>query len=257
MLVSSTPYLLFNPLYKSSVGGGGGYTTAGVHFDNATSTHKGSTMVGLTNSKVGTVSFWFQTAGGDGVLQIIWLLNFGSGGTFQIVRNASNSIDVSGTNSASTSILFQRSTSTFVAANGWKHVLASWNLVTPIFQMYITDVNDSPTSTALTNDTLDYVGSGGRDNFFTDASGVANFNIADFWFDPTTFNDLSVTAFRRKFISAGLAPVDLGVTGQLPTGSQPIAFFKGPTTSFLTNLGSGGNFTTFAGALTAAATNPP
>lgn len=248
------------PYYAAAGGGGGGYTAQGVYFDTSTSTHRGSSLTGIANSKVGTFSFWFKAVGGDGTTQTIFLNGFGTGGIFQIARdgNVSNTISFLAQDITGTNILFARSTLSFGVADGWKHVLASWNLATATIQLYVEDAADTPTSIIDTNATIDYVGAGSRDVFFGDAGGGnSNFDISDFWCDPTTFNDLTNVTFRRKFISAGLAPVDLGTTGQLPTGSTPILFCKGPTTNFLANLGTGGNFTTFSGALQAAGSNPP
>ncbi len=157
-------------------------------------------------------------------------------------------------NAAGTNILTATGTTTVVAGGAWKHVLASWNLATSVFQLYIEDVNDTPTITVITNDTIDWANVTANWFIFNDPRSSY---IADLWFDPTTFNDLSVTAFRRKFITAGLAPVFLGASGQLPTGTSPMMFLTGPFGSWNTNKGTGGNFTTSAGALQAAASNPP
>lgn len=238
--------------------GGGGYTAQGVYFDDTTGTFRTGNFTGITGSKVGTVSFWFKMVGNDGVGVNVFGVGFGSGGAFTIDRRSpGNVMEVVAQDATATNILIARSTSTFVSANGWKHVIASWNLATTTFQLFVEDVDDTPAIVTNTNAMIDYTGGSGSSVFFTGLSSIANFDIADFWFDPTTFNDLTNTAFRRKFISAGLAPVDLGTTCQLPTGSQPIGCFKGPTTNFLTNAGSGGNFTTFSGALQAAGSNPP
>ena len=75
-------------------------------------------------------------------------------------------------------------------------------------------------------------------------------SIADFYFNPTTYIDLSVTANRRKFISASLHPVDRGATGSIPTGTAPIMYQSGAVASWQTNKGTGGGFT-LTGALTA------
>lgn len=70
--------------------------------------------------------------------------------------------------------------------------------------------------------------------------------------------DISVEANRRKFISAGGAPVDLGSDGTTPTGTRPIIYLtarNGVADTFLTNRGFGGNFTTATG-ISTTATNP-
>ena len=87
-----------------------------------------------------------------------------------------------------------------------------------------------------------------------DGSTLFDGDLADLYF-TNEYLDISVEANRREFIDASGKPVDLGVTGTNPTGSQPLLFFSGDTSSWHTNKGSGGGMTE-VGALTDAATSP-
>lgn len=63
--------------------------------------------------------------------------------------------------------------------------------------------------------------------------------IADLWVSSgNTFANITIGDFY-----SGGAPVNLGATGTGPDGSQPAIFLNGANTSFITNAGSGGNFT--------------
>ena len=238
--------------------GAPGYTAQGVYFDATTSTKRGGQFTGIADSKVGTISFWFKAVGGDGTNMELFAQDFGTHGGVSFFRLSSGLFRIQLQNSAGTNIfLGTNNTNTFNVADGWKHFLASWDLSTTTMQIYVEDVSDLGTPSANTNDTINYSSVDGQWWMFVNSGSPGNADITDLYFDPTTHLDLSVTANRRKFISAGLAPVDLGATCQLPTGSQPIACFKGPFGSFNTNVGTGGNFTTNAGALQAAGSNPP
>ena len=92
--------------------------------------------------------------------------------------------------------------------------LGIWPLNT--IQIYVEDASDASIS-FNTNDTIAYA-TGVTDWQLSNVGQPANNDIADFYFDPTTFTDLTVTANRRKFISAGLAPVNLGTNCATPSG---------------------------------------
>jgi hypothetical protein len=89
-----------------------------------------------------------------------------------------------------------------------------------------------------------------------------NADIADFYLDQTVAYDPSVTANRRKFITAGLRPADLGANGETPSGTSPILFLSannkyGVATvpNWGVNKGTGGTFA-LAGSLSAESSNP-
>ena len=74
-----------------------------------------------------------------------------------------------------------------------------------------------------------------------------NGDIAEVYY-AQEYVDLSVQANREKFISGtgtGAKPVDLGNDGSIPTGTQPLIYFRGAkdTWNAGTNAGSGGDFT--------------
>lgn len=90
-------------------------------------------------------------------------------------------------------------------------------------------------------------------------------DMAEFWFAPgvsllNSIGDLP-TGNLRKFRTADGKPVGLGADGSTPTGTAPAIYLRvAPTTGvandFLTNRGTGGDFTYASGALTLSSTNP-
>jgi hypothetical protein len=88
------------------------------------------------------------------------------------------------------------------------------------------------------------------------ASGANAFNgaLAEVFFAPGQFLDLSVQANREKFILGG-RPVSLGADGSTPLGVVPLLYLKNPAASCGVNSGSGGDFT-IMGAPAVASTAP-
>lgn len=253
-MLPSNPVLLTRPPIVAAAPAA--YTANGVNFDGTNdSLARGAGLTGAADSKVGIISFWFKLLGGDGAFQMFLE------GTFSrkpsILRLTSNKIAVWLENAAGTQILDMTSTTTYVNGMGWAHFLAAWDLATSTAQMYVNDVNVREVSPPiLTNDTIDYTQGNWNISKREGSTLRVNGDIADFYFNIAQTLDISNSANRRKFISAGGAPVSLGADGSLPTGSAPAIYLGNPFGTFETNLGSGGNFTV-TGALTAAATNPP
>lgn len=208
---------------------------------------------GATSGKTGIMSGWFNLKGGDGSLQIAWGQDAGYG---QFERTTGNKwrlflYDVAG----SAISLNITSNNTYTTASGWHHVLIAWNVASGIAQMYINDASDVTGSPTALNNTLEY----SRLDLSWGANKVGgsklNADVADFYFNTDTTLDISVTANRRKFITAGLKPVYLGTTGQLPTGATPQIYLTNPFSSWQTNAAGNGNYTV-TGALTAGDSSP-
>jgi hypothetical protein len=235
------------------------YIAEAVRFDGANDWLESDAPVLGVNSKVGIISFWFKHMGGDGDIQMYQENAQGGGDGFgmNVRRQTDNTIRIKGGGEGPTVIILATTTATFIADGTWRHFLLAWNTATSTIQLYITDTSTSLTVTTMVadgiikNDSAEH-GIGGR----VGGSFWLNAEIADYYYTTQESLDLSVTANRRKFISAALAPVDLGNNGSTPTGTSPDVFFHGPVSTWHTNDGTGGGFTVF-GTLTAASNNPP
>jgi hypothetical protein len=233
-------------------GGKSRYVARPVNFDGTNDyILRGSDMTGSADGKTGTFSYWLKLNGGDNSLQIV----FRSGAGFvDTRREAANTITVGGTNSVGTQILLLTSTGTYTVSTGWVHILSSWNLATAFGKLYINDVDVTAGGATLVNDTIDYTQTDWACGARTSGDFKLNADLADLWFSFSMI-DITVEANRRRFISAARKPIDLGQRGELPNGSQPIVFFKGPASAFNANIGTGGNMTV-TGALTDSTTSP-
>lgn len=150
----------------------------------------------------------------------------------------------------------------FNIAAGWQHVLISADLnhapSSRLAKIYVNDVDVTPSPTTNTGSAFNPIATGsyvaeiGGDEVF--GADYFSGDLAELFLD-IGYMDLSVTANRRKFISATKRPVFLGSTGGLPNNGTPIIYLKGSGTGFNINSGSLGNFTT-TGTLTTPATTP-
>lgn len=232
------------------------YVAHGVNFDGTNDyLTRGAGLTGAADSKKGIVSVWWKVGGGDGNFRQIFEGPSGDG--LQVSQFFNNKFYIQGQNAASSNILTLMSDNTYVASGAtWHHALASWDLATGTAQLYIDDVESADFSTTATNDTLDYTKTQWSVGARSDSSLKFNGDLADLYINFGESLDLSNSTNRRKFISAGLAPVDLGVDGSTPTGTAPIIYQHGSTASWHTNDGTGGGFT-LNGTLTDAGSNPP
>lgn len=229
------------------------YVANGVHFDGSNDWLDNTALTGIADGKVGTLSFWVNpTSLSDVSSQRIM---FSQGGRWQVnIVADDDTILVSGDESGGSAILELTSGAALETGN-WYHILSSWDLANGLGYMYVNDVSSLAASPTLTDDTIDYTRTEYAIGAHTNGSLPLDGDLAELWWDPTSYIDISVEANRRLFITSGLKPALLGATGAVPTGSQPILYLANATATWQNNLGSGGNFTE-NGALTDASTSP-
>jgi hypothetical protein len=261
--VGSGRAALNNPASASS-----GYTTTAVSFDGTNDYMTGTSNTDLTGSvdgKKGIVSFWFNMKGNDGAYQILFEPSSQQGLGIQRTNGSKWEVTAytSGLGFASdqvTSSSYNTSTNT-----GWHHLLASWNTTSGVatHALYVDDASNRGAQTLNTDAIADYatantIGIGAR----VGPSLLCFLDIADFYINYDEYLDITDSANRRKFITAGLKPVDLGLTGSAPTGTAPIGLFRASpahgevVTDWHKNKGTGGDIFTLTGTLSAAASNP-
>lgn len=128
----------------------------------------------------------------------------------------------------------------------WIHLLFAWDIAANVGSFYSDDVLIDSAINRTADEAIDYTAAAnwsvGAPVLGQGLSGA----IAEFYFAPGQYLDMSVTSNRRKFISAALQPVDLGSTGSTPTGTAPIVYLRldgsQVATAFKTNRGTGGDF---------------
>lgn len=229
------------------------YAANGVNFDGSNDyLTRGADLTGNADGKKGIIYFRFLLNGGNGSRQRFFRSD---GPRFEIERRTGNTFRVLGKDTGG-SIKFRADTvATYTADSTWHSFLASWDMASAgSASIYVDDTLDYNELTFL-DANLDYTTT--DHGLGADAAGGSKINacLADFYFNMAEYLDFSVTANRRKFTDASDKPVDLGSDGSIPTGTAPIIFFSGVTSTWHTNKGSGGGFTE-NGALTDCGTDP-
>lgn len=232
------------------------YSAVAVAFDGSADwIDYGDVSASLADSKLVTLSFWMNLASWPGSSDRVFIgLSNGSNIRFALLLNvASGEFRFTGRGSPGTILT---SVISNIPVGSWFHFLCSIDMASGI-QVYVDDADYTANvaTTTFTDAALDFtptdfeIGSlnGGGAKFACDA--------ADLWIDFGAALDISVEANRRKFISATGKPVDLGATGNLPTGSQVEITHNAVVASWHTNVGSisGGTLT---GTLATASTSP-
>jgi hypothetical protein len=221
-----------------------GYYARAVTFGNDY-LNRGTTLTGAFNTKVLSMSFWIRPADLSQSCFVMGI-NTGSGqadnrfprlltnGTFQIQLESSGGV-----------ACLSATTATALSINTWYHILISVDLANSSNRaIYINGVLDSTTWSTYINAEADLTV---NDWFIaTDAAGGNRLSasLSDLWFNiGGAWLDITNSTNREKFILAG-KPVNLGGNGSLPTGSSPIVFLSGNSSTFATNKGTGEGFTT-------------
>lgn len=229
----------------------------GASFNGSSKLTTGGALTGQADGKTGLFSCWLKTSA-FATQTLITSQVVGGGGIYIRVFNSSqNWIAVSGYNSSGTEIL--AISSNYIDAN-WVHVLASWDLASGIRQLYINDVSDIATDSS-SNDTIDYDNASPNWAVGGNTGAGSNFDggLADLYFAPNQYLDISALQNRRKFISSSKKPAHLGTTGASPTGTAPLVYLHldngEAAANFATNRGTGGNFS-ITGSLSTASDSP-
>lgn len=197
----------------------------------------------ITASKLGILSVWVRPEDPQGATTPFMILM--TGGATNYVELTLNPLRIRCRNAAGTNIDVDLVASLELPlGNNLLHILAAWDVGTNVGSLYVNDVLYDNAINRVADENLGYASINtvniGSDVATNDFKGC----IGEVYFAGGQYLDLSITANRRKFISASGAPVDLGATGATPTGSQPhIYMHMGDHTSssgFLTNAGSSG-----------------
>lgn len=219
---------------------------------------RGAPLTGIVDSKTGIFSAWVKQAA-DGSAGRLFVARGTTVNDIDITLASDGKLQIIAKNAAGSNVIFILGGTATLVADGWTHLLCAWDLSVPVFHMYRTDVEDIGTTLTLLDDTIDYteqdwsIGAG----WLSSLPGNRKFDgdMAEVYFQDGEFLDLSEEINRRLFISAGGKPVDLGADGSNPTGTQPIVYMTGATSTWHTTKGSGGGFTE-VGALTNASSSP-
>lgn len=230
-----------------------GYITTGVKFDQDRVESNGSlTGPNMGDGKLFTCSFWFRRPASGTAGRF-----YHNQGARLEIRWSSDQIRVV----SSGSRIDAQTTTAITDTTSWHHFIISFDLTdTGKRHLYVDGVSDA-TWTTYVNDNIIFQRTnhavGSQEG--TDLNNLKE-NLADFWFAPNQYIDLSMAANRLLFRSVAGKPVFLGNNGELPTATGPVIFFQGDAAVWNagTNKGTAQNFTMEggSGAVTDSITSP-
>lgn len=228
------------------------YNIGGADFDGTNDRMaRGGALTGVAASNKGTFSCLLRLGGGDGVSQFLITTGGAATARFLVQRTSGNKIQVFGADSTLVTLLNMQTVNSYTATGEWIRITASWDLsVAGRHHLLINGVSDKSVTTFVDGN-IDYVDNASGPDFgvggnHTGTSGRLNGELAEVYFNPGVYIDLSVAANDLKF-GKGNRATPLGQQGTLPTGASPAIYlhleeFQGGAT-FAINRGTGGNFT--------------
>lgn len=216
---------------------------------------RGAALTGGADNSRGIFSCWIYRSGSGATQRI-----FATAGGFVFFEfDFSNRLSITLVNAAGTVSLSFVSTSA-ISSGAWHSLVISWDTNfsagNKLFHCYLDDSSVAGTKIdagAAFNVAYEKTNwSVGATDF---PSQYLNGRLSEVYFAMGQYLDFSVTANRRKFLSATNKPVSLGSDGSLPTSVQPTVYLNNGAATFGTNKGSGGNFT-ITGTLDTSPTSP-
>lgn len=216
---------------------------------------RGAGMTGAVDSKMFTLSYWVRrdAAANYGV---IIAAQTSLSGDYTIRRFmaesevTNNKVYIEAKDASGNVILSIKSSA--LSLGEMHHVLVSIDLSnTSKRHLYVDGVSDLATVTTYTDAAIDFTVAQWTIGGYSDLTTPLLGELADVWFMPGVYMDLSIGTNRDKFrnpLTENAA--DLGATGSTPTGSAPLVYLGRDLDTWHTNKGTGGGFTA-SGTLTA------
>ena len=224
------------------------------------------------STKSGTLSLWFKfdtlpAGGSGGTMHLIngWGSTLGAvpeGVVVSIDENGELFFyageDDLGTDAAQCTFF---SNTGLVTTGAWHHLAIAWDAASSLCKAYY-DGSAVTFSVAPTFNNFNFNWS--RVTAWTvgadiNASGKCDAGLAEMWFAPNQYVDVSVSANLQKFRTSLGKPADLGSTGAVPTGTAPLIYLHlddaEAAANFALNRTGNGNLTV-NGALTTYASSP-
>jgi len=206
-------------------------------------------LSGAADSGMGMGSFWIFPSSLSGNQTFFAGVTTLGGATARFtIRMVNTTMRIVGVNSAGTTVLDIRASS--IPLGSWSHIMYSFDLSTAGRRhIYVDGISNLSQTTFTVGGTIDYTLADWSFGALANGSeGFAdNEGFAEFWFASGQYLDLSVQGNRDKFF-LNSRPVELGATGNIPTGTGAIVFFRNRVEDgWADNEGTGGGFGTIVG----------
>lgn len=239
LVLLAAAFLCAGNRVANKTAGGGAFTYPSAVFDGSQSITRAGTLTGATGNyaKV-TLSVWVKPSTNFDIVNFV----YEQGGYITIWRTGSNLIQVDAYTQAGVKVVDLNSGISQVDSGTWYHVLVGWDLGTSGARYIYIDGVDCTTPVTFTTSNTVYFGNDPW-GFCNNSSGTqaAEAKISELWFS-NDYIDLSNSANRAKFRTAGGHPANLGADGTA-VGMTPLVYFHTPPNNWHTNLGTGGTMT--------------
>lgn len=223
-------------------------------FDASDVVKRGAGLTGAADSKLVTLSFWVRrdSSASYGVVltgQTTLNSSFGTARVVAQLEATTNKVHIQAKDASGNVVLDVKSSA--LSLDRMHHVVASFDLSnTSKRHLYIDGVSDLATITTYANTAIDLTLAEWAIGAYSDLSYPLLGELADVWFAPGVYIDLSTEANLQKFITSdSKQPVDPGANGEVPTATSPIIYLGRSFATWATNRGTGGTLT-LTGALT-------
>jgi hypothetical protein len=237
-------------------------TTAGwgcdaLPFNGAVYLARGGNLTGIADSKLGILSAWVTPLPRPVGLAYCWFNGADVALGSMIVANQNTNTIPQANRFMGVFALGSAGANQDVGLSGLEagpygmvHILAAWDIGLNVGALYVNDVLIDNTLNRVLDEVIPYTTAtdwkiGGLIGSVTDAWGP----LAEIYFAPGQYLDLTVAANRRKFnalIADRVLPVSLGTDGSTPTGTAPRVYLHldpgEAGQNFSLNRGTGGNF---------------
>lgn len=189
-----------------------------------------------------------------------YLISFSSSSDtkFRFYLQSNGAAIINGYTSAGTNVLtIEFPSATFVAGRNYVIDVSVDLTDTAKRRVYVNGTSVSVTWSTYTNSDINFaITTTPRYNVGADSTNAASYNgkIGALWFN-TSYIDLSVPANLAKFVTGtgiDAKPVDIGASGELPTGTSPLIYLPMYGNNAGKNYGTGGVFSAISGPYTGA-----
>jgi hypothetical protein len=213
---------------------------------SADSLSRASDPTGLVDGNAFTLSFNvnFDTVSAPQAIVSV------AGGYFVIQLTSSNVLSIVGYTSALAVVISATVSSAFVIGRNYQVVMSFDMSSTSKRHICINGQSSTVTYSTYNNANIDWT----RNSFRIGGPDYVNGRLGAVWFN-TSYIDLSVADNLAKFVTGtgiDAKPVDLGATGELPTGTSPLIYLPMYGNNAGKNYGTGGDFTVNSGPYTGA-----
>ncbi len=207
---------------------------------------RGGGLTGAVDGTSGVLFAWLRIDGSDGSPMRVF-----SSASNRVLfeRLPSNKLRFTGRDDLGVNQVVLDTLLTYTASSAWLEGLIVFNTSIPVAHFLVNGVDALDTQTLVPDGVVDFTQTEWAIGASVAGTLLWDGGLAELFFAPAQYLDVSVEANLRRCIDADGSPnTHTGVDGSLPTGTVPLMYMAGGKENFPRNLGSGGAFSPASGA---------